>query len=78
MYVALHADRDAPKSVLTSHFVSGRFDAQLQRSSLNHILWNLVRALNCCQPDEAYPDVTDSVHCHAVVPATLIAQKSAR
>lgn len=55
----------------------GRFDAYKEAS--NHIREIFSRYTSRIEPlslDEAYLDVTDSVHCHGS--ATLIAQKSAR
>lgn len=54
-----------------------RFDAYKEAS--NHIREIFSRYTSRIEPlslDEAYLDVTDSVHCHGS--ATLIAQKSAR
>ncbi|MCZ6952243.1 hypothetical protein EB564_0010090 [Escherichia coli] len=55
----------------------GRFDAYKEAS--NHIREIFSRYTSRIEPlslDEAYLDVTDSVHCHGS--ATLIARKSAR
>jgi DNA polymerase-4 len=69
-----HADGDGVKALPHLTLLPGRFEAYKEAS--NHIREIFSRYTSLIEPlslDEAYLDVTDSVHCHGS--ATLMAQE---